>query len=174
MRCMTAIWPAGPPKLSIATRAQTRKASPRLTPCRIVPFRARTLAAVDKSVMSGPLLPDGPVVSLVRRVAAPTVEGVVEGHSGFKLFEIVGIHPGESERGGQQARRLGREIGTSRVGAAHDGRQPQERLRGEAELLDHPVECTPRAAVAPVNVLIVNVEGGCPELPRDGGHLGGR
>ena len=27
MRCMTAIWPAGPPKLSIATRSQTRNAS---------------------------------------------------------------------------------------------------------------------------------------------------
>src|SRR5215207_10450251 len=101
MRCMTAIWPAGPPKLSIATRAQTRKASPRLTPCRAVSFRVRTLAAVDKSVMSRSQLSHGPVVGLVGRVAAPAVEGVVEGHSGFELFEIVGVHPRQSKRGGQ-------------------------------------------------------------------------
>ena len=31
---MTAIWPAGPPKLSAAIRAQTRTASPNGTPCR--------------------------------------------------------------------------------------------------------------------------------------------
>src|SRR6516162_4506050 len=33
MRCMTAIWPAGPPKLNIATRSHTRMASRRTTPC---------------------------------------------------------------------------------------------------------------------------------------------
>src|SRR5690349_10811452 len=33
MRCITAICPAGPPKLSAATRAQTRTASPKGTPC---------------------------------------------------------------------------------------------------------------------------------------------
>ena len=32
MRCITAIWPAGPPKESAATRAQTRIASPKGTP----------------------------------------------------------------------------------------------------------------------------------------------
>src|SRR5215469_5685942 len=33
IRCITAIWPAGPPKLSSATRVHTRSASRRLTPC---------------------------------------------------------------------------------------------------------------------------------------------
>src|SRR5262249_62244598 len=33
MRCMTAIWPAGPPKLRPATRSQTQKASCSGTPC---------------------------------------------------------------------------------------------------------------------------------------------
>src|SRR5438105_2286949 len=33
MRCITAIWPAGPPKLRSATRTQTRKASAKLTAC---------------------------------------------------------------------------------------------------------------------------------------------
>src|SRR3954467_2769420 len=32
MRCMTAIWPAGPPNESAATRNHTRNASPQLTP----------------------------------------------------------------------------------------------------------------------------------------------
>src|SRR4051812_41293504 len=33
MRCITAIWPAGPPKLSAATLAQTRTASGNEIPC---------------------------------------------------------------------------------------------------------------------------------------------
>src|ERR1700704_7111936 len=33
MRCITAIWPAGPPKLSAAILAQTRTASPNGMPC---------------------------------------------------------------------------------------------------------------------------------------------
>src|SRR3954447_3313367 len=33
MRCMTAIWPVGPPKLSMAIRSQTRNASPSEIPC---------------------------------------------------------------------------------------------------------------------------------------------
>src|SRR5688500_14721637 len=110
MRCMTAIWPAGPPKLSIATRAQTRKASPRLTPCEGTSWRCRGLEMVDASVMSGSLLPDGPVVGLVGGVAAPAVERIVQRHPGLELLKIVGIHPREAERGGQQARRFGREI----------------------------------------------------------------
>src|SRR5215218_5532410 len=37
MRCMTAIWPAGPPKLSAATRAQVRAAAGEALP--VVPGR---------------------------------------------------------------------------------------------------------------------------------------
>src|SRR5437773_12038502 len=33
IRCITAIWPAGPPKLFSATRIQTRSASEKGTPC---------------------------------------------------------------------------------------------------------------------------------------------
>src|SRR5262249_21410554 len=40
MRCMTAIWPAGPPKLRPATRSQTQKASCSGTPCCGFPFSA--------------------------------------------------------------------------------------------------------------------------------------
>src|SRR5829696_8130428 len=104
MRCMTAIWPAGPPKLSMATRAQTRKASARLTPCRAVSWRPGALVAVDASVISGSRLSDRPVVGLIRRVAAPAVEGIVEPHPGFELFEVVGVHPRQSRRGRQQTR----------------------------------------------------------------------
>src|SRR5215213_4585374 len=153
MRCMTAIWPAGPPKLSIATRAQTREASPRLTPCRAVSWRPSVLAAVDTSVMSGSRLSHRPVVGLIRRIAAPAVERVVKRHPGFELFEIVGVHPGQPERGGQQARRLRCEIRTRRVGAADDGGKPQQGFRREAEFLDHGVEGAFLAAMAPEHVL---------------------
>src|SRR4051794_24265104 len=112
---MTAICPAGPPKLSIATRAQTRTASARLTPCGLASRPPDVVVMVEASVMSGSRLPDWPVVGLVSRIAAPAVERIVEGHPGFELFEIVGIHPRQPQRGGQQAWRLGHQIGTGRV-----------------------------------------------------------
>jgi hypothetical protein len=44
IRCITAIWPAGPPKLSSATRVHTRNASPKETPC--AAFAANLFVAV--------------------------------------------------------------------------------------------------------------------------------
>src|SRR5215213_2922012 len=107
MRCMTAIWPAGPPKLSIATRAQTRKASARLAPCRAVSWRPDALVAVDASVMSGSWFSHRPVMGLIRRVPTPAIEGIIQGQAGFELFEVLGVHPRQSERGRQQARGFG-------------------------------------------------------------------
>src|SRR5262245_34544981 len=45
MRCMTAIWPAGPPKLRPAPRSQTQKASCSGTPCRGFHFSAIATSA---------------------------------------------------------------------------------------------------------------------------------
>ena len=77
---MTAIWPAGPPKLSAATRSQTRNASAMdgsgVPPARELPWRA-----TNASVISGPRLLGMPGVGLVRRVAAPAIERVVERHA---------------------------------------------------------------------------------------------
>src|SRR3954471_17527669 len=125
MRCMTAIWPAGPPKLSRATRVQTRTASPRLTPCGVVSRRPPGGTVIEASFMSGSRLPDGPVVGLIGRVPAPAVERVVEGHPGLELLKVVGVHPREPERGCQKPRRLGREVRPGGIGATHDGGQPQ-------------------------------------------------
>src|SRR3954453_16368492 len=51
IRCMTAICPAGPPKLSTATRNQTRKASPGETPWRC---SAGRVSAVTEASIMGP------------------------------------------------------------------------------------------------------------------------
>src|SRR5438309_1075253 len=87
MRCITAICPAGPPKLKAATRSQTRKASLIETPCEGCARPSAREGAIA-SVMSGPLLVGGPIMRLVRGVAAPTVEGVIQRQPGFELFEI--------------------------------------------------------------------------------------
>jgi hypothetical protein len=49
IRCMTAICPAGPPKLSAATRSQTRNASASETPC-LVAAAARRDAVSEVAV----------------------------------------------------------------------------------------------------------------------------
>ena len=49
--------------------------------------------------------------------------------------------------------RLRREVEPRGVGAAHDRREPQQRLGREAELLDHHVEGAALAAMAPEHVL---------------------
>ena len=59
-----------------------------------------------------------------------------------------------------------------RVGAAHDRRQAQQRLGGEAQLLDHGVEGAGLAAMAPEHVLDVERRG--VEPLRHGRDLGRR
>ena len=79
------------------------------------------------------------------------------------------MEPRQAERDGEQPGRLRREVGTGRVGAADDGREPEERLGGEAELLDHGVEGAGLAAVAPEHAL--DVEGRGAEALGDRRHL---
>src|SRR5262245_63900795 len=120
MRCITAIWPAGPPKLSAATRAHVQNASRRLTPCP-GPGTSRgvSLPTALGSFISR-LLGAGPVVRLLAGVAAPAIERIVESHRRLELGKVVAVHARKPERRGEQARRLVREIGTGRVGPAHD------------------------------------------------------
>src|SRR4051812_380894 len=101
MRCITAIWPAGPPKLSIATRAQTRDASPKLTPWA---GRRAALGADERiSAIACRSLGGGPVVRFVGGIAAPAVECVVEAEACLELGEVIEIHARQAERGRQQA-----------------------------------------------------------------------
>src|SRR5437667_10143414 len=79
MRCMTAIWPAGPPNESAATRSQTRIASANETPCA---GSARAATAVESWDTVLPYLSrcrGCPVVGFALASAAPGVKGVVHG-----------------------------------------------------------------------------------------------
>src|SRR3712207_4065127 len=107
MRCITAIWPAGPPKLSAATRTQTQNASMKLTPWEGVEGCPASAATIPVRLMSGPRLLRRPVVGFVHGIPTPTIEGVVKCHAGFELLKVVGIHARQAERGGQKSRGLG-------------------------------------------------------------------
>src|SRR6188472_4825116 len=101
MRCMTAIWPAGPPKLSIATRSQTRNASRSDTPCR---GTYRPSSAIASSATPGLLHAGGrPVVGFGLEAAAPGVERVVQHHAVPEHFMIVRKVRGQAQRDGEQA-----------------------------------------------------------------------
>src|SRR5258708_1581140 len=127
MRCMTAIWPAGPPKESAATFSQTRNASAK-------EGKVRGALAEVASSISCPRLVRRPAVGFVGGIAAPAVEGVVERHPRFELGEIVGIHAGKPEGGRQEPGRFRREIEAPGVGAAHDRGKAKQRLGAEANI----------------------------------------
>src|SRR5258705_1585486 len=148
MRCITAICPAGPPKLSPATRSHVQKASRRLTPW---PgwSAARVAARVTETSMSGSGFVRRPIVRFRRRLAAPAVHGVVETHSGLELLKVVAIHARVAKRCGKQTGRLWGEVQPGRVGAAHDGRQPGQSLGLEPKFLEHGIERAGWAAMAP-------------------------
>src|SRR5262245_3935140 len=120
MRCMTAIWPAGPPKLSAATRVHVQKASRRLTPCDGVPTGTSAARAAVESFTSSSRFLTWPVVGFCGGIAAPAIEGVIERHRRVKLRKIVPIHARIAQRRRQQTRALRDQVGSRRVGAAHD------------------------------------------------------
>src|SRR5450631_531524 len=105
MRCMTAIWPAGPPKLRAATFSQTRNASWMEGNSRGAGAGSGAANACDTS---GSRFLRMPRMGFFRGVPAPPIEGVVKRHPGFELGEIVRIHARQPERGGEQARSLRR------------------------------------------------------------------
>src|SRR5262245_20800885 len=100
MRCITAICPAGPPKLSPAPRNHVQKASRTVTQWRGI-SSARDEALVTDASTSGPGLVCWPIVRFRGRFAAPAVHGVVETHRGLELLKVVAIHPGIAKGGSQ-------------------------------------------------------------------------
>src|SRR5262249_47864343 len=120
MRCITAICPAGPPKLSPATRNHVQNASRRATPW-LGSSAARGEARVMDASMSGSGLVGWPIVRFCGRFAAPAVHRVVEAHRGLELLEVVAIHARVSERCSKQTGRLWGKLQSGRVGTAHDG-----------------------------------------------------
>src|SRR5437773_11980833 len=133
MRCITAIWPAGPPKLSAATRIHVQKASRMLTPCAGTYVTSRGTAV---SFISCLWFGAGPVVGLLAGVATPAIESIVKSHGRIELRKVVPIHARIAERCGEQPFRLRREVGTGGVGTAHDLGKLQEGCGLEPELLD--------------------------------------
>src|SRR5262249_45191557 len=102
MRCMTAICPAGPPKLRSATRTQVGVASLN-DGYGMGPALPTKIDLGKASVISQTRLIGGPVVRLISGIATPTIEGVVEQHPGFELLQIIGIHAGEAQGCREQA-----------------------------------------------------------------------
>src|SRR4051812_22665584 len=90
MRCITAIWPAGPPKLSAATRAQTRTASPKPIPCTAgtapatpsVAVSVRAIRRLPASAPSVPVLQEPRAEVLEDGATALQALGVVVGRGG--------------------------------------------------------------------------------------------
>ncbi len=75
-------------------------------------------------------------------VAAPTVKGIIQRQAGFELREIVGVHSRQSQRCGQQASGLRREIETPGISAPDNRSKAQKRLDRKAKFLDHEIERT--------------------------------
>src|SRR3954463_15511597 len=158
MRCITAIWPAGPPKLSIATRSQTRNASRSDTPCRGTDWPP---SAIASSATPGLLHRRGrPVVRFRLESATPGVERVVHHHAMSEHFVIVRKVRGQTERDGEQAAALRGQIVSGRLGPSDDlGQMVESRILDAVDAQDgveraalafvrefHPVDVVGRSA----------------------------
>ena len=131
---MIAIWPAGPPKLTKPSFSQYRNASARVGAMGAAGSLGRHADSVDAQLLRIP------AVRLALGFAAPRVERVVDEHSPLQHRVIVGEHRRQSERHGEETRRLRREVERRRVGGADDGRERVERRVGELVLPDERVE----------------------------------
>ena len=147
MRCITAIWPAGPPKLSAATRNHTRNASPNETPCpgvarAMVPPTSRLSHLLPlkrpPAASNYGFRPEGP---------APGVERVVHHHAVREHGVVVREIGRKPERKREQAGRLWGQLEPRRIGAAHDQRQRVERMVLDAVDLEKRVEAAELALV---------------------------
>src|SRR5216683_4039361 len=124
MRCMTAIWPAGPPKLRAATFSHTRNASRIEGNSRGAGAAAVAATASDNS---GSRFLRMPRMGFFRGIPTPPIECVVECHPGFELCKVIRIHARQAKRGGKQAGGLRRGIHAPDVGAAHDRGKAEQR-----------------------------------------------
>src|SRR6185312_11232094 len=111
MRCIMAICPAGPPKLSSAILSHTRNATPSVTSSGLAAVPVDPDPATPGSI-SGCRLVRGPVMRLACGIPAPAIERIVEREASFELGKIVDIHPRQPQRSGQQPCRLRCEIET--------------------------------------------------------------
>src|SRR3954471_1488607 len=141
MRCMTAIWPAGPPNESAATRNQTQNASPQPTPWD-GSVRAETVAAAAISAIT---------ISSAALLAEVFIEVVEHGAAARDPLRVVAI--GRADPGNQGAnagRLLAPELLILEVDVVHDLPDGAQRRVAEAGAAQQDLK---RAAVALVREL---------------------
>src|SRR3954452_15991177 len=141
MRCMIAIWPAGPPNESAATRNQTRNASPQLTPW-------------DGLASTG-TAPADVVSAMGFSLAALLAEGLVEvvEHGAAARDPLVVLAIGRADPGNQGAnagRLLAPDLLVLEVDVVHDLADGAQRRVAEAGTAQEDLE---RAAVPLVGEL---------------------
>src|SRR5258708_18898201 len=109
MRCMTAICPAGPPKLRAATRSQVQNASRSDT---VWPSSERSCPTTESSATARLLDGgSGPIVRFRLQPATPSIERVVHHHAAAVHCAVVGKVIGKSQRGrGQATARRGEDV----------------------------------------------------------------
>ena len=100
-----------------------------------------------------------PVVGFPRRIAAPAIECIIDQHSGIELFEIVGKHPRQAERQGNQPCGFGHDVRPGSIGTAHDDSQMRQgRQLGQTEATQHHIERAAIAVMAPDNIIAFDIE----------------
>src|SRR6185369_4069499 len=140
MRCIMAIWPAGPPKLMQPILSQSQKASPKLGAAP-VPTGAVSVCTVISRRLCGPVVP------LLGRMARPSEQRIIDHEPALDHAVIVVIRKRrEAERDRMQSGGFRREVVACGVSTAHDQRNAREmRVALQPEQLEHRVE---RAALA--------------------------
>src|SRR3954453_20100286 len=104
------------------------------------------------------------------RIARPAIECVVERKACFQLHKIILVHTRKTERCGEQASRLRREIEACRICTTHNDRKTVEGLAVQAEFLDHHIEGAELTPMAPIGSF--DIESCCPKSIGDVCHFG--
>src|SRR2546423_8265395 len=116
MRCIMAIWPAGPPKLMQPILNHSQKASPNVGAA-CVPMGAVSVCTVISRRLCGPVVP------LLRRMPRPGEQRIVDHEAALDHGVIVVAGKrGKTERDSMQPRGFRREVRTRGIGATHDQR----------------------------------------------------
>ena len=151
IRCITAICPAGPPKLSAATLAHTRTASAKVGYVPGASSVAGRAAAMLLNI-SRHRLGGRPIMGFLGSVSAPSVEGIVEGSpasSCSRSSACMRESPSEAaRRPGASGARSGRPVSAPRTILPSARAAPRE-----PEFLDHGIEGAGLAAMAPEDIL---------------------
>src|SRR5687768_1604587 len=124
MRCIMAIWPAGPPKLMQPIFSQSQKASAKVGAATVRDEAVSVCTVISRRPRICCL---GPVMPLLGRMARPGEQRIV--HHETALDHAVVVVSGEcreAERDRVQSGGFRREVVPCGIGAAHDQREPRK------------------------------------------------